>query len=828
MRAPQKILMVFLIFLLASCAAPPPPASLQLSGIKMNLDRPTTKITNMVLSKNGSLLVTVDNGPDSENTAGLGKGTLRLWDLVQGRQIRKMAIHDLQYIASVALSPNGKYALLGGRPTKDQSSLSLWDLESGKPVRTFPDLKKELFCVAFSPDGKSLLATHGSYVYLFNAENGEFIKQFDAGYQTSILSLPKHLVAAFTPDGQYIVTGGSDAVLKMWDIETASKVQHFAGHEKGLKGGITGIAISSDSQFIFTCAAGDGTARKWDIATGQQLQRISGLDGFWHGVWGTALSPDDKYVFIASQKPAIWDLATAKQVTPLHLDGPTSANSGQEKPVAALFHPNGTSLFLHAGDAAIRIFDTTTGREKAMLLGFDDDDWIIITTEGYYNASAKGAENLTAGLDGKNFPVERFYDAFYRPDIVMAALQGQDTRNFGTLTMSLAVKSPPPSVGFATIPSDTDAANIKFCYQASSAGGGIGEVRLFHNGKLIVSDGYYREMVRLPSEKIQLMAMNGAAIHEQMRSVAISEFGKPVPVTSHEKGASFTDCKEIDTVAGENEIAISAFNKGNTVQSPMQSIGFRSTRTADSPHLYILSIGASKYKEKTINLKYAAKDATDLQLKLSRQAATLYPPGNIHQELLTNDKANKSNIFKKINELSAIIKPEDSFILFVAGYGILLQNQSYMLTSDYDGILSDANTISSNEIVDISKKIKSLKQLFIFDSCQAGGIDAIVSSLFEARMLVLAKKMGVPIFASTSSVQEALDGYKGNGLLTHALLDGLSNKQEADSNNDRIISVSELGNYVLQATTAVSKKISTQQTPLIINNSKNTPMYKMQ
>ena len=828
MRAPRKILMVFWIFLLASCAAPPPPTSLQLSGMKMNLDRPTTKITDMVLSKDGSLLVTVDNGLDSANTAGLGQGTLRLWDLVQGRQIRKMVIQDLQYIASVALSPNGKYALLGGRPTKDQSSLSLWDLESGKQVRSFPDLKKELFCVAFSPDGKSLLATHGSYVYLFNTESGEFIKQFDAGNQASILSLPRRLMAAFTPDGQYIVTGGSDAVLKMWDIETASKVQHFAGHEKGLKGGITGIAISSDSQFIFTSAAGDDTARKWDIASGQQLQRISGLDGFWHGVWGTALSPDNKYAFIAAQKPAIWDLATAKQLTSLHLDRPAAASSAQEKPVAALFHPNGKSLFLRAGDAAIKIFDTTTGREKAMLLGFDDEEWIIITAEGYYNASARGAEQLTAGLEGKDYPVARFYDAFFRPDIVMAALQGEDTRNFGPLTMSLAVKSPPPSVGFATIPSDTDAASIKLCYQASSTGGGIGEVRLFHNGKLIVSDGYYRDLVRSPSEKIQLMAMNGAAIHEQMRNVAISEFGKPVPVTSHEKGISFTDCKEVDTVAGENEVAIAAFNKGNTVQSPVQSIGFRDTRTAPSPHLYILSIGTSKYKEKTINLKYAAKDATDLQAKLGRQAATLYPAGNIHQELLINEKANKLNILKKINELSDIIRPEDGFILFVAGYGILLQNQSYMLTSDYNGILSDEDTLSSNEIVDIAKKIKSLKQLFIFDSCQAGGIDAIVNSLFEARMFVLGKKMGVHIFSSISSVQEALDGYKGNGLLTHALLDGLNNKQDADSNNDRMVSAVELGSYVTQTTTALAKKIGSQQPPLIIKGGKELLLYKMQ
>lgn len=823
MNAPQKLLMVFLVFLLPSCAASLPPSSVQLSGIQMNLDRPAKSITAMAISKDGSRLVTISKARDM----GPGGESLRLWDLVQGRQLRTIAIHDL-HVASIALSPDGKFALLGGQPTGNQSSLGLWDLDSGNRIRTFPDLKKELFCVAFSPDGTSLLATHGSYVYLFNTSTGDFIKQFDTGFQASFLPLPQCLVATFTPDGQYIVTGGAGAVLKMWDIESGLKVQHFAGHEKDLKGGITGIAISSDSQFIFTSAAGDRLARKWDITTGKQLQKISGLDGFWHGVWGTALSPDNNYGFVSSHPLALWDLATGKAVTPLRLDRPASAKSAREKPAAALYHPNGKSLFLHTGDATIRLFDTTTGREKAMLVGFDDDEWIIITAEGYYNASEKGADYLIASIDGKSFPVERFYDAFYRPDIVMAALQGEDTRNLAPLTMSLAVKNPPPQVGFATIPSDTDGAKIKVCYQASSTGGGIGEIRLFHNGKLIVSDGYYREMVRSPSEKMHLMAMNGAAIHEQMRSIAMSETGNPMPISSHEKGASFTDCKEIDTVSGENEIAITAFNKGNTVQSPVQTIHFRSTRTPAPPHLYILSIGANKYKEKAVNLKYAAKDATDIQLKLSRQAATVYATAAIHQELLVNEKANKSNILKKINELSAIIKPEDGFILFVAGHGILLQNQSYVLTSDYDGMLSDANTISSNEIVDISKKIKSLNQLFIFDSCQAGGIDAIVSSLFEARMFVLAKKMGLPLFTSTNSVQEALDGHKGNGLFTHALLDGLSNKQEADSNNDRTISVSELGNYAKQTTTALSKKLGYQQTPLIINNGKNTPLYIIQ
>jgi len=129
-----------------------------------------------------------------------------------------------------------------------------------------------------------------------------------------------------------------------------------------------------------------------------------------------------------------------------------------------------------------------------------------------------------------------------------------------------------------------------------------------------------------------------------------------------------------------------------------------------------------------------------------------------------------------------------------------------MLTSDYDGMVNDSSMISSNEIVEISKKIKSLSQLFIFDTCHAGGVDTIISGLYDARMSVLAKKMGLHIYASANSFQEAQDGYQGNGLFTYTLLDGLNNKKEADKNNDKIISLVELGEYAKQTTSEISKR----------------------
>lgn len=103
----------------------------------------------------------------------------------------------------------------------------------------------------------------------------------------------------------------------------------------------------------------------------------------------------------------------------------------------------------------------------------------------------------------------------------------------------------------------------------------------------------------------------------------------------------------------------------------------------------------------------------------------------------------------------------------------------------------------------------------------------IVSGLYDARMSVLAKKMGLHIYASANSTQEALDGYKGNGLFTYSLLDGLNNKREADKNNDNNISLIELGEFSKLTTIDISKKIGHSQEPLIINFGKDNTVYSL-
>ena len=795
-------------------------------------------------------------------------------------------------ILSASFSPDGKQVVSGGNV---KNSLKLWDMETGRDLKSFTGDSDGIYAVAFSPDGRHVLSGNANHsMKLWDATVLKEIRAFTVNTKDDLIA-----AVAFSPDGRYALSGASDRVLRLWDIATGSELRTFTGHA----GWVSSAVFSPDGRYALS-GSWDHTLKLWDIASGKELRSFpaaaatggragrrgapvsqgsadkytpadvvpapvqlagdklgKGISSFAGRISSVAFSPDGRYALSGNWGGilTLWDIAAGREVGTFkgHTDRVNAvaftpdgksilsaardntirlwdAASGRETKVFSGHRGDINSLsvsgdvagFISGGsDGTIRRWDIGTGKEIAQFISLKDDEWIVITPEGYYNSSLNGHKYLSVRLGSTVYGIDQFYDVFYRPDIVAAKLKGDDISGLITLTIDDALRNPPPTVAFTSVPTATEQAAVKVCYQVKSAGGGIGEVRLFHNGKLIESDGFYRDIAKASTEKTQLAALNSRGIYEDMRAVTVKGTGDSTPIVSQSKGEVFEDCKEVESVSGENEVSLTAFNNSNTVQSYMKTAGFSANIKGEDPHLYILSIGIDQYRDSSVNLKYAVKDATDMTRKLLQQSATIFNPGNIHQEMFIDQDATKANILNKIDEVSRKVKPGDSFILFGAGHGILLQNQYYMLTSEYDGKVTEGVMISSNEIVEMSKKIKSLSQLFIFDTCHAGGVDTIVSGLYDARMSVLAKKMGLHIYASASSKEAAMDGYQGNGLFTYTLMDGLNNKVEADKNTDSRISLEELGEYSKQTTTEISKKIGHQQTPLIINFGKDNPIY---
>mgnify|MGYP006416141909 FL=1 len=746
-----------------------------------------------------------------------------LWEVSSGEKIR--SLKNRGYFKTVNFSPNGKYVIIGSW----DSGAELWDVSSGKAIRSFDVLG--VLAVTFSPDSRYVMVYGGKHNYkssaahnyfcLYRVSTGEMVKVFGSSetYNYQVNDYNSYATSmAFSPNGKHVVVGRFSKIGRsfdksaLWEVSSGKKIRSLN------IGGTRSITFSPDGRYI-AAGSDDGIVTLLEASTGGKIRTFSGHT---RSVRSVKFSPDGHYVIATSDDgiAILWDASNGAQIKII---------SGHQGGVSSVkFSPDGEYIFTF-DDISFRIWKIDRERELCRFWFFDSsNEWIAITPEGYYNSSPKGHQPINIRFKNKVASIEQFYDVFYRPDIVEHKLKGHDIASLINITVEDALKSPPPMVEIKEMPSNIKSQKSTVSYNVKSMGGGIGEVRIFQNGKLIQSDGFYKNIAIEKRLFDKLASINSRSIYRNIRDKHTAQNNNRSGISkARSKGNFYKNSTEIDIINGMNEISICAFNKDNTIQSSMKTVNFLGRIKEKKPSLFIFSIGINKYKDETNNLFYAAKDSKDFEKKLLSVSKSLYDVNNIYTKQIVNEQATKKYIFEQIKGFSKTVEPNDVFVLFVASHGVLIGDQYYMVTHDYNGKLEANCLISSNDFVEISKQIRSFNQIYILDTCHAGGMDYIISGLYDARMSVLAKKMGLHIFASSSSYEDAIDGYKGNGLFTHHVLNALNNNVKADKNSNNIISFLEIGNYSKINTKTTAKTLGYSQKPITISFGKDIDAYKL-
>ncbi len=172
---------------------------------------------------------------------------------------------------------------------------------------------------------------------------------WDAVARVPLPGAPLHpgaLCAAWSPDGQQIITGGSDAAARVWRAEDGKLVCAL----ESLGGTVEAVAFSPDGKRCAT-ATDAGLARLWEMPTGRAVGRPME-----HGarIRSVAFSPDGRHLVTSSgEEPArAWDASTGEP-TALGLRGAEGFRRVVYSPVGdriATVSPEGARLWNAGGE----------------------------------------------------------------------------------------------------------------------------------------------------------------------------------------------------------------------------------------------------------------------------------------------------------------------------------------------------------------------------------------------------------------------------------------------------------------------------------------------
>jgi WD40 repeat protein len=240
--------------------------------------------------------------PDGQRIISSSGGTPKLWDVASGRLLRTFS--GLGEAASrVAFLADGKRVLSGGSRELGgrRETLKIWDSATGRLLKTVSRDADLSDAIAVSGDGTRAAAGAGHAVKVWDLESGRPLATL-GGHSDSVD------VIAVARDGSRILSGSSDKTARLWDATTGRTVHTFRGHTFP----VTAIAISADGRQSLSGSI-DKTVKLWDNATGRLIRTFSGHTD---RVDSVSFFPGGKRLMSASMDRTIriWDLDSGRTV----------------------------------------------------------------------------------------------------------------------------------------------------------------------------------------------------------------------------------------------------------------------------------------------------------------------------------------------------------------------------------------------------------------------------------------------------------------------------------------------------------------------------------
>jgi len=596
----------------------------------------------------------------------------------------------------------------------------------------------------------------------------------------------RHNVYTFTPNGS-IVSGGSQGIMTAYNTE-GFELNYFVGHE----GDIWGASVSEDGTRLITCGS-DQTIRIWPLKNVGIPHQNPDMMSLWDLVVKVDIADPYHKIF---KMYGLEDLAKMK------------TNESWQEVIDKLRKNNMPADY----------FEEMLYRNKASIVYplvsifiAEDGEWIIWNEDGYFSASKKGAQNvgyhINKGVDkeARYYPFGQFDLKFNRPDIILKDLSMGDEKTIEFYHLAYKKRLRRMGLTEEQLSSDIHLPELEILdYNLNG-----NEIELSFNA---IDSKYNLNRVNVYINDVPIYGANGKKI---------------------KSGPKLNSTLNLALANGMNKIELSVLNNKGA-ESMRESLSIL-VEGEHKPDLYVVTIGTSKYKDQRYNLKYAGKDALDIEKAFLENQVY----GKVYHKSLVDEEVTKENIHN-VKLFLENAGRNDVVIVFLAGHGLLDENfDYYYATHDVDFNNPSERGIVYEEIEELLDGITSLKKILFMDTCHSGELDkediaineeqneeegdimfravgvgiqrknavglTVTAELVKELFTDVRRGTGATVISSAGGLEFAMESSTWkNGLFTYCLLEALMNNS-ADKNKDGKTMLSELQVYLQKRVSKISK-----------------------
>ena len=732
-------------------------------------------------------------------------GSAQLWDIRQGTQFRQPSSGGSWALPGSILG-SGRHSFAWSADGKtlavaNISGVAVREASTGRMLvrlghRESPPFQLEATALV---EGVLLDGTGNRLILQLSLQGQTAIRAWDLGRKELLFEIPlsrlRIKAMALSPDGKQLAVG----VDEMGRRDMSQRVQLFDGRSGSLRLTVATpaepLAFSPDSKRLVAYR------KVLDVETGAEVAPLSA-----HNTWilSAAYSTDGARLFTGGgdNRIVVWDARTYQPLTVL---------TGHEAGVTQLgLTGNGTRLVSASEDGMVKLWRLAGEPAPLANFLFSGDGFVIADARGYYYASRSALDTVAFRVGNQAYPMEQF-DAYYnRPAQVLTALGGASEALISSLERARQQRLQRLGLDPAQLSPDLNLPVVKLRSSIPS-------------------------VTRSPTLRLAISAHDDNQLLDSLQV-----FVNDVPVFGSAglkllPQRSLTQEVALELGHGQNKIQVSVRN-ARGVES------LRETRLVEllgpaRRRLYVISIGVSSFKDGRFNLRYAAKDASDVAQHF--RDAKGFVEKQIH--LLTDAKVTADRL-AEVHGLLMRSAPDDLAVVFLAGHGLLDVGQDFhFATYDTDFAHPEATGLPFGAIEAMLDGIPARSKLLLVDACFSGEADddapppatglpagtvrsavpnaprlspqrAPVRTLSSELFADLRRGSGAVVIAAASSAQYALESDTwNNGVFTSAVLSALKSA-DADRNSNRTVEVSELRSYVIDQ---VAKLTLGQQIPVV-------------